>query len=223
MLGFIGLLLFCSIPYIICGIFAFFIMLPVTTKRKRISYNQLKKQNILNEEEEKRIKDKWINDLKNGKRVNIGDSTIKCKNQTLIINRRSFNIKEIQKLKLTYKILGVWKTTTDTRKPISMYRYNIPNLKYITLEQYYADIYMQTALDRDYRDGKTRYYRPNRYLYHYKFDKEYYISILLYNGCNEYFSIAFCPECDTKILNLPEEEGLILELENYINSLKNKA
>lgn len=217
MLGFIGLLLFCSIPYIICGIFAFFIMLPVTTKRKRISYNQLKKQNILNEKEEKRIKDKWINDLKNGKRVNIGDTTIKCKNQTLIINKRSFNIKEIQKLKLTYKILGVWKTTIEiSDRPVPI---TIPiksKQKYITLEQYYAE---QTNLYRDYRNGKTTYYD----LYDYKFDKEYYISILLYNGCNEYFSIAFCPECDTKILNLPEEEGLILELENYINSLKNKA
>ena len=36
-------------------------------------------------------KEKWIKNLKNGKRVNIGDSIIKCKNDILTINGISFS------------------------------------------------------------------------------------------------------------------------------------
>lgn len=201
-LGFIILLFICSIPYLICGIFAFFIMLPTRTKRKRIPYNQLKKQNILNEEEEKRIKDKWINDLKNGKRVNIGDSTIKFKNQVLIINGISFAINEIHKLELTHKVLNVSKDYINILGDIVMRDFKI------TVEQYKNEI----ALEKPYGIVRCGY--------KYKFNKQYYISIIFYNGNNKLFPIAYCANCNTEGLNAPYEESLILELNNYINSLK---
>lgn len=46
-------------------------------------------------EEEKRVKEKWINDLNKGKQVTMGNSIIQCKSDVFIIDGYVFPIKEI--------------------------------------------------------------------------------------------------------------------------------
>lgn len=173
----------------------------------------------------KHQKEKWINNLKNGKQVNIGDATIQCKNNILTINGKSFFINEIQKLEITYKILSVKKTIIDTHQ--SVWRSNIgynPQIivkdKIMTVEEYKKDIDLANATAKENKERPNRYYNSARYNEQYKFDKEYYILVRLYNGSNEIYPIAFCTACDKEVLNAPNEENLVLELNNYIDSLK---
>lgn len=178
-------------------------------------------------EEEKHIKEKWTNDLRNGKTVNIGIQTIQCKNRTIIINRKRFNVNDIQKVELKYEILNVWKSVLNTYMPIHTGQACFPNAQIeikdyrMTLEQYHKDVALQQEVIKDYKDGKNSSYYPNGRQYQYKFDKNYYLSIQFKDGNHKLFKIAFCPKCDKEILNAPKEESLILELEKYIDNVKN--
>ena len=167
-----------------------------------------------------------INNLKEEKKINIGEVTIQCKNQTIIINGKKFNVKDIQKVELKYEILNVWKSVLNTYMPIHTSEACYPNAQIeisdyrMTLEQYHKDIALQQEVIKDYNDGKTSSYYPNGRQYQYKFDKNYYLSIQFKDGNHKLFKIAFCPKCDKEILNAPKEEILILELEKYIDDAK---
>lgn len=67
-----------------------------------IKYNIRRERNSIQKAEEQITKNenKWINNLKNGKKVNFGSAIIQCKNNILKINNKSFRIDEIQKIEL---------------------------------------------------------------------------------------------------------------------------
>lgn len=167
-----------------------------------------------------------INNLQGEKKINIGEVTIQCKNQTIIINGKRFNVKDIQKVELKYEILNVWKSVLNTYMPIHTGQSYYPNAQIeisdyrMTLEQYHKDIALQQEVIKDYNDGKTSSYYSNGRQYQYKFDKNYYLSIKFKDGNHKFFKIAFCPKCDNETLNAPKEEILILELEKYIDNVK---
>ena len=167
-----------------------------------------------------------INNLQGEKKINIWEVTIQCKNQTIIINGKRFNVNDIQKVELKYEILNVWKSVFNTYIPIYTSQSYYPNPQIeisdyrMTLEQYHKDVALQQEVIKDYKDGKNSSYYPNGRKYQYKFDKNYYLSIQFKAGNPKLFKIAFCPKCDKEILNAPKEESLILELEKYIDNAK---
>lgn len=57
--------------------------------------------------EEKHIKEKWINDLRNGKTVDIGIQTMQCKNDVFIMGQKKFSVEEIQRLDFACDIVNV--------------------------------------------------------------------------------------------------------------------
>jgi len=90
----------------------------------------------------------------------------------------------------------------------------------LTVEEYQNDIALTKAAEEESKEKPNVYYDSLRYKYKYKFNKQYYISTIFYNGNNKLFPIAYCANCDNEGPNAPYEESLILELNNYINSLK---
>lgn len=226
-LGWVAFLLLLFNPVLLVVSIIFVILFKIlSTVFDNIIYSI--KDSLYNSQRVTIAKEKWIDNLRNGKRVPIGDVTLQCKNQSLIINEKIFSINEIKNLELKYKVLNVKKTTIDNSANLwcSNRGYDpqiIMKDKTMTIEEYKKDIELTNAAAKESEERYNIYYYPWRYKYQYKFDKEYYISITLYNGHNELCPIAFCTNCDKEILNAPNEESLVLELNNYINSLKIKA
>lgn len=229
--AFICFLLIFQPGYLILGIIIIILLFYISKKLPKTCdkiINNIQHTIEKNEKEKRTLSKQWINNLKSGRQVNIGEATIQCKNQMLIINKKSFYIKEIQELELTYKVLSVSKTTIDTYRSLisSNIGYNpqvIMEDYRMTVEEYNRDIALKNAITKEIMNGNNNlYYKAgvDRYMYQYKFDKEYYISITFYNGHNELCPVALCTGCDKETLNAPNEESLVLELKNYIKTLK---
>ena len=107
--------------------------------RKKLKENE-KNRKI---EEEKRIKAKWVNDLRSEKKVEIGFQTIQCKNDIFIIGEESFSVKEIQRLDFTSGIVNVKKHTQycefDSEYRDNLYRHSIDEVS-MTYKQYLEEV-----------------------------------------------------------------------------------
>lgn len=103
------------VKFIICGIILGILLRLLSNALNNLNHNiriatiKASEENKHNRKikEEKRIKEKWINDLRNGKTVDIGIQTMQCKNDIFIIGEKKFSIKEIQRLDFTYDIVNV--------------------------------------------------------------------------------------------------------------------
>ena len=132
--------------------------------RKKLKENE-KNRKI---EEEKRIKAKWVNDLRSEKKVEIGFQTIQCKNDIFIIGEESFSIKEIQRLDFTSGMVNVTKHTqyceVDSEYRDNLYRHSTDEVS-MTYKQYLEEV------EQERKYPKTS--RKN-ILVHYEFTEEYY-------------------------------------------------
>ncbi|MGN1301570.1 MAG: hypothetical protein ACI4U9_03500 [Clostridia bacterium] len=184
--------------------------------------------------EEKRIKEKWINDLNNGKPVTMGEAVIQFKNDNFIIDGHSFLIKEIQKLDITCEILYVLEETIKTYNnsgynnvcsPIYLEEYgtlysSLPNEDFgkvidtqrLTMEEYNAKL--KRMFERN-EYGDEYYFKSHRIEY----EKEYHL-IITYDGTQNY-----CPlgrETDkSKNCEIPiEAEERFTEINRCFKRLK---
>lgn len=183
------------------------------------------------------LKQKWINDLRNGKSVLMGNVMIQCENEFFKINGERFYIKEIQGIDITCKILWVFEKKINTK---------ITSYKGVTLDEnldgflgrfptyspentFGKVLSTQTLTEEEYHEKMKSMF--NQYAYgdqsffhnhRYEFEKEYYISISFYNGNSK-----LCPigrETDNNNLcPIPREaRERFIEIERCINELKTK-
>ena len=183
-----------------------------------IKYNQYCKQKETKMGEEKYIEEKWLIDLITGNEINIGETKIQCKNDALILNERSFFIKEIQKIEFTSKIVEAFRTTMkpdfyhdenysefEGWTPSTTIENYMPETKKITVDEYEKKMesikfeieFSGTANDKDIYDLK----------------EEYYISIILNNGVQKDFLIG---KGFTKLENYSKEIRLLKEMVNQV-------
>ena len=166
-------------------------------------------------EEEKRIKVKWVNDLRSGKKVEIGFQTIQCKNDIFIIGEESFSVNEIQKLDFTSCIVNVKKHTqyceADSEYRDNLYRHSTGEVS-MTYKQYLEEV-----------ERERKYPKASRknILVHYEFTEEYYILIILNSGKKKQYVLDYSTDPFGK--KSENCSSMVLELGKYINELKVKA
>lgn len=210
------------LKFIICG-FILGILLRMLSKALNNLSNDMekaiRKKSKENEEnrkieEERRIKVKWVNDLRNGKTVEIGFQTIQCKNDIFIIGKESFSVKEIIKVDFTSDMVNV-KKSTQYCEVDSEYKNNlrIDNIEEVsmTYKQY---------LEREEQEIKYPKASRENILVHYEFTSEYYILITLYNGERKKYLLDYSTDPFKTSENC---SYMVLELGKYINELKVKA
>ena len=227
--------IFC-IPYIIFTVIALLIMLSNKISRtlsiakgNTIRNNQLEKQNILKKEEKQKA-EKWINDLRNGKQVTLGESVIQCENNTFIINGRTYLVNEIRELEFTYEILGVLEKTIDSYisdRPLPVthyvdgygYQYSdwqdnfgkITNTERMTLEEYHKKL---KSMFYFHEYGDEHFFKNHQY----EFEMEYYLSVILNNGIKENYLIGSGYSKSEKYGEETEKlREMIKQVKNYIS------
>ena len=199
------------LKYILCGIILVILYKMLLNVLNNLSYNikkatrEASEKNKYNKKiaEEKRIKEKWINDLRSGKTVNIGTLTMQCKNNIFIIGEKKFSVKEIQRVDFTYDIVGVKK-----HKKI-----------------YDTDYHYEISMTYNEFLNKTKEYpEPQDVFIYYEFTNAYYILIILNNGKEEQYLLGSSNDQFGKTLeDYSVQKYMVLELGKYINELKVKA
>ena len=192
-----------------------------------------RRETIINEE--KRIKEKWINDLQNGKQVTLGEAIIQCKNDAFLIDDESFPIKEIQKLDITCEICYVLEHTiipyynsgsNNVISPIYFEEYGtiytkmpnsnfgkITNTEKLTMDEYHEKIKKMFKYN-EY--GDQDYFKSHRCEY----EKEYYLVITLYDDTQKFCSLG-CEIEESDDCEIPiEAEERLIEIERCIKNLK---
>lgn len=211
------------VKFIICGVILGILLKILSNKlnnladyiekaiRKKLEENE-KNRKI---EEEKRIKEKWLNDLRSGKKVNIGMQTIQCKNDIFIIGEENFSVKEIQRLDFTSGIVNVKKHTeyceVDSEYRDNLYRDSIDEVS-MTYKQYLEEV-----------EQERKYPKVSRknILVHYEFTEEYYILITLNSGKKKQYVLDYSTDPFGKTSK--NCSYMVLELGKYINELKVRA
>lgn len=209
------------LKFIICGFILGILLRMLTNALNNLSNDMekaIRKKSEENEEnrkikEEKRIKEKWINDLRNGKTVNIGIQTMQCKNDMFIIGEKKFSVKEIQKLNFTYDIVNV--------KKYSQYYYTDYNE---VSTQYEGSMTYKEFLNKMDEDRRYPKYSSQNTVVYYEFTNKYYILITLDSGKKEQCTLGYSEDRFGKTLqDYSVQEYMVLELGKYINELKVKA
>lgn len=198
-------------------IIVIFLLRLIVVILKNIIYNIKSEKNSLQKAEEQITKNenKWINNLKNGKKVNFGNAIIQCKNNILKINEKSFSIYEIKKIELTSKTINVceYENMPWSHDPINQKRLH----RMISLNQYYD---IRKSVAENYLDGN---YPSSGIVYTYEFHNKYYLLITLNSGNQEYCFIGENMDGFEKLPIDYIERKMVLDLENYINDLKFKT
>lgn len=180
-----------------------------------------------------KMKQKWVNDLRNGKPVLMGNVMIQCKNNFFSINGKHFYIKEIQGIDITCKILYVLEEIINMHiKPYIGFVHDENSVEpdgSASRSSSYDDsgkvISTRTLSEEEYHNIIKNRYNQNQYTnseksYIYKFEKEYYIKINFYNGKNELCPIGREADTDNRCIIPREAEERLIEIERYIRELK---
>lgn len=211
------------LKFIICGFILGILLRMLSNALNNLSNDMEKavrkklKENKKNRkiEEEKRIKAKWVNDLRSEKKVEIGFQTIQCKNDIFIIGEESFSVKEIQRLDFTSGIVNVKKHTQycefDSEYRDKLYRHSIDEVS-MTYKQYLEEV------EQERKYPKASY---ENILVHYEFTEEYYILITLDSGKKKQYVLDYSTDPFGKTSE--NCSYMVLELGKYINELKVKA
>ena len=211
------------VKFIICGIILGILLKMLSNVLNNLNHNirvatiKASEANKYNRKikEEKRIKEKWINDLRNGKIVNIGIQTIQCKNDIFVIGEKKFSVKEIQKLDFAYDIVNV-KKHTQYCEPDSEYRDNLYRRNIEEVSMTYKEYLKKMEEERKY----PKYSRENILVY-YEFTNKYYILITFDSGKEEMYTLGYSEDRLGKTLqDYSIQEYMVLELRKYINELK---
>lgn len=211
------------LKFIICGFILGILLRMLSNALNNLSNDMekaVRKKSEENEknrkiEEEKRIKVKWVNDLRSEKKVEIGFQTIQCKNDIFIIGEESFSIKEIQRLDFTSDMVNVTKRTqyceVDSEYRDNLYRHSTDEVS-MTYKQYLEKV-----------EQERKYPKASRknILVHYEFTEEYYILITLDSGKKKQYVLGYSTDPFGKTSE--NCSYMVLELGKYINELKVKA
>lgn len=211
------------LKFIVCGFILGILLRMLSNKLNNLAdYTEkaIRKKSEENEknrkiEEEKRIKVKWVNDLRNGKKVEIGFQTIQCKNDIFIIGEESFSVKEIQKLDFTSNIVNV-KKHAQYCEPDSEYRDNLYKSNLYEVSMTYKEYLNKMEEERKYPK-----YSHDNILVHYEFTEEYYVLITLDSGKKKQYVLDYSTDPFGKTSE--NCSYMVLELGKYINELKVKA
>ena len=169
-------------------------------------------------EEEKRVKEKWINDLRNGKTVNIGTLSIQCKNDIFIIGGESFSVKEIQRIDFTFDIVGV-KEHKQYCEYDSEYQDNLYKNDLYEVSMTYKEFLNKMEENRRY----PKYSNKNTLIY-YEFTNACYILITLVSGKKEKYLLGCSDDRFGKTLeDYSVQEYMVSELGRYLDELKARA